>query len=143
MTVRIPPNITPIAGDIPVNPLWYRFLLGLQGGDLSLFGFKSLFQNDYAGASEVRLADNGKSHAKEDASEVTLPNSLPDAFLTTIINGNDSHWMRVNFDGAAGFIQGREAGSVAALELAPMNILSVTKLRNGVFLVSGFVRNAP
>ena len=111
--------------------------------DTNPYGFKSLFQNRYTGASTVTLADNGKAHVKEDATTVTLPNTLPAELLTTVINDNASSWLRVEFSGAVAVVQGRsDTAGATAWELAPRNLLSVTKLRDGVWLISGRVRSA-
>lgn len=110
--------------------------------DTNPYGFKSLFQNRYTGASTVTVADNGKAHVKEDATPVSLPNTLPAEILTTVINDNDTTWLRVNFPDAVAVVQGRsDTVGAAAWELAPRNSLSVTKLKSGVWLVSGRVRS--
>ena len=110
--------------------------------DTNPYGFKSLFQNRYTGASTVTVADNGKAHVKEDGTTVTLPNTLPAELLTTIINDNTSAWLRVQFTDAVAVVQGRsDTAGAAAWELAPRNLLSVTKLRAGVWLISGRVRS--
>jgi sulfur carrier protein ThiS len=109
--------------------------------DTSIYGFKSLFQNAYTGASALALVDNGKAHVKTDATRVDVPANLPVGMLSTIINDNDSGaWMQIAFESSVAVVQGRsDTDGLNTWYLAPMQMLSLTKLRQNVWLISGRV----
>jgi hypothetical protein len=105
--------------------------------DFSDLGYKALKQDPYTGESVVQSADNGKSHFKTDGTAVTVPNTLAVNFLTSITN-HSADVMNVGFDSSVAYVQG--AGSdtpVVTLQLDPHSILSLTKVVDGVFYVSG------
>lgn len=106
--------------------------------DLSDLGFKALKHVPYTGASVVQPGDNGKAHYKTDGSTVTVPNTLPVEFLATIINDSMSV-MNVGFDTAVGIMQGSTSTDGAtSWALQPRNVLSITKVADGRFFISGF-----
>lgn len=107
--------------------------------DVSLeqYGFKALQHVPYTGASVLALADNGRAHFKTDATSVTVPNTLPDEFLSTIINHNASNSMTVTFTSAVGVMQGGSPTGKASWTLAPRQTLSITKVASGYFYISG------
>lgn len=105
--------------------------------DLDALGFKAMQQNVYENASVVQLVDNGKSHYKSDSSNVTVPNTLPITFLTTIINDGEGV-MNIAFDTANVILQGgTDTSPKTVLLLYPLNTLSIMKVRDGRFYASG------
>jgi hypothetical protein len=61
--------------------------------------------------------------------------------LSTIINDNDSGaWMQIAFESSVAVVQGRsDTDGLDTWYLAPMQMLSLTKLRQNVWLISGRV----
>lgn len=102
----------------------------------SEMGFKALKHVPYTGASTILAADNGKAHYKTDATAVTVPNTLPNEFLTTIINHNAAN-MNIAFTAAVAYVQGTVLAPSASFTLAPYNTLTITKIASGVWYVSG------
>jgi hypothetical protein len=109
----------------------------LTGRNFDELGFKYMKQDKYDGESVVLIADGGKSHYKDDATAVTVPDTLPRNFLCTIINDSlDS--MVVTFADAVGIMQG--SGDTAGQDvwtLDPMNTLSIMKVAPGRWFISG------
>lgn len=105
--------------------------------DFDDLGFKNLKHDPYVGASVMQPADRGKSHYKTDGTSVTVPNTLAIEFLSSIVNHSASA-MTVGFDECTAFVQGSDTDtSVASVVLAPHSILSVTKVADGIFYISG------
>lgn len=105
--------------------------------DLDQLGYKAMKHLPYTGASVVQLADNGRSHYKTDGTSVTVPNTLPVEFLSTIINNNASP-MSIGFDAGLAILQGAgDTAGVSTLTLDGKNTLSITKIEDGVWFVSG------
>lgn len=103
------------------------------------WGYKALKQVAYTGASVLALADNGKSHYKTDATSVTVPNTLPVTFLSTIVNDSTST-MTVNFTDGVGIVQGSgDAAGDTSFTLAARSLLSLTKVASGRWFISGAV----
>jgi hypothetical protein len=102
----------------------------------SEMGYKSLKQVAYTGASTILSADNGKAHYKIDGTTVTVPNTLPNEFLTTIIN-NSAVTMTIAFSAGVAYIQGTQDAPVSSFPLAPRNTLTITKIASGVWYVAG------
>lgn len=100
------------------------------------FGFKDLKQNLYTGASTVLTADNGKAHFKTDATGVTVPNTLPNEFLCTIINHNVAP-MTITFSSAVGILQGGNSTGKSSWTLAARQVLSINKVASGYFYIAG------
>lgn len=107
------------------------------GADLSELGFKSLKLNTYTGSSNVLTADNGKAHFKTDGTSVTVPNTLPVEFLTTIVNHGATN-MTVSFSAAVGVMQGGDATGQVSWSLRPRQALQVVKVADGYFYISGY-----
>jgi Phage T7 tail fibre protein len=113
----------------------------LDGADVGVpglagLGFKSMYHNPYTGASTITVLDNGKAHMKTDATAVTVPNTLPLEFLTTIINHSLTS-MVVTFTAAVGILQGGNSTGKASWTLAARQTLSITKIASGFFYISG------
>ena len=105
--------------------------------DVSVFGFKSMHQNGYTGASVVTVEDNGRCHLKTDHTEVTVPNTLPVEMMTTIINYSASSMSLVFVDGAA-IAQGvGDTAPHAAWSVAAWNTVNIVKVVDGGWLLSG------
>lgn len=116
----------------------------LDGSGVSLItdeiGFRAMQQKGYTGSSIVLTVDGGRSHYKTDATAVTVPNTLPVEFLTTIINDNSSEYMNVAFDDAIAVQQGSDdfVGS-DTWTLAPYNSLTIMKVADGRWFIAGKV----
>jgi hypothetical protein len=113
----------------------------LDGAGLSLLtdeiGFKAMKQVPYVGSSIVSLADNGKSHYKEDGTGVTVPNTLPSTFLSTIINESLSS-MNIAFDSGVAIMQGSDdTDGKSTWVLSPRQTLSIMKVKSGLWYISG------
>lgn len=115
----------------------------LDGAALGLFvddlGFKDMKEVTYTGSSVVNIADRGKSHYKTDHTAVSVPNTLPRNFLSTIINDSTTA-MNIAFDDAVAILQGSDdlVGKDAWV-LSPRNTLSIMKVADGRWFISGFV----
>lgn len=106
------------------------------------WGYKSLKQEPYSNASSVQIIDNGRSHYKTDGTQVTVPNSLKITFLTTIVN-DSADSMPIEFTGGGAVLQGAEDTSLgSSWMLAPYNLLSLTKVADGRWYISGKVERA-
>jgi len=104
---------------------------------LDEFGFKAMRRVTYSGSSSVTLADNGRAHYKTDGTGVTVPNTLPNELLTTIVN-NSSGTMNVVFDDAVAVLQGsNDTFGKASWVLAAKNSLSLFKVEDGLWFISG------
>lgn len=102
-------------------------------------GYKALKHILYTGVSTLSVNDNGRSHYKTDHTNVTIPNTLPDEYLTTIINDSASSLI-VELDDAVGHIQGPDAADEnTAFTIPAYNTAGVTKLASGRFLINGYV----
>lgn len=102
-------------------------------------GYKALKHILYAGASSLSVNDNGKAHYKTDSTQVTVGNTIPVEYLTTIINDSASD-MAVVFSSCTGHLQGPDAAdAITALVLPAYNTLGVTKVASGRMLISGYV----
>lgn len=108
-----------------------------SGIALDQFGFKALQHVPHTGASVLATHDNGRAHFKTDATGVTVPNTLPDEFLSTIINHHAASSMTVTFTDSVGVMQGGSPSGKASWVLAPRQTLSVTKVASGFFYISG------
>lgn len=108
----------------------------------SEFGFKSMKQNAYTGASSVTPFDNGRVHYKTDATAVTVPNTLATEFMTTIINFNDNP-MSLTFTSGVAYQQGSsDPTGKSAWTVFPRNSVNIVKVANGSWLLSGMVSPA-
>lgn len=104
---------------------------------LDEYGFKSMKRIVYTGASVVLVADNGRAHFKTDATGVTLPDTLPDDFLSTIVNYN-AGTMNVLFTDAVAVLQGdADTAGKDTWVLDPNNSLTVYKAGTGMWFISG------
>lgn len=104
---------------------------------LDEFGFKALKRVTYIGASTMTEADNGKSHYKTDATSVTVPNTLPVEFLSTIVNNSTSP-MSVTFSDAVAVLQGAgDPTGKASWTLSAKSLLSITKVADGLWFIAG------
>jgi hypothetical protein len=102
-------------------------------------GYKSMKQNDYTGASTLLPADNGKAHRKTDNTQVTVLNTLPLEFLSTIVN-HSATAMPLVFSGCNAIAQGSDdVTPSAAWSLAPYNTCNLVKIADGVWYISGKV----
>lgn len=115
----------------------------LDGAGLSLLtdeiGFKAMKQVPYTGSSVVLLADNGKSHFKTDGTGVTVPNTLPSTFLSTIINHSASV-MNITFDSGVAIDQSTDdVAGAATYTLAAKKTATIMKVASGVWYISGNV----
>lgn len=105
--------------------------------DFDDLGYKDMKQDVYVGASVVQPSDHGKSHFKTDGSPVTVPNTLKIEFLTSITNHSGSS-QTIGFDTSVAYVQGSDDDTpVTSITLAPHSILSLTKVTDGVFYISG------
>lgn len=105
--------------------------------DTTEFGYKAIKRNQYVGASAVDAADNGKSHYKTDGTAVTVPNTLPVEFLSTIVNFSATS-MTVTFTGGSARQQGAaDITAKTTWTLSPWNTLSIWKAADGAWLISG------
>lgn len=105
--------------------------------DLDTLGFKALQHVTYTDASVVALLDNGRSHFKTDGTPVTVPNTLPVSFLSTIVN-HSAFSMTVGFDDGAAILQGSGSSELhVSLVLDPFNTLSISKMEDGIWYASG------
>lgn len=101
------------------------------------WGYKSLKQQPYSGASTVAIIDNGRSHYKTDGTAVAVPNSLKITFLTTIINDSDAD-MPVTFPDGEAILQGTgNSSGASSYVLGPRSLLSLTKVADGRWYISG------
>lgn len=106
---------------------------------LDEYGFKVMQQVPYTGASVVAVADMGRAHYKTDGTGVTVPNTLPDTFLSTILNDSTDS-MNITFASAVAVLQGADdTAGQASWVLAPNNSLSIYKVRSGMWYISGKV----
>lgn len=104
-------------------------------------GFKALKYKatTYTGASEVQPFDNGRTHYKTDGTQVTIPNTLPDEFLTTIINNGDTT-LTVALDDAVAHRQGAvDISGLNGFTIPARNAVGVAKVSDGHFFVNGFI----
>lgn len=109
------------------------FASGLQ---LDQYGWKALRHNVYTGPSTVLVQDNGKAHFKTDGAAVDVPNTLPNEFLSTIINHSLSP-MTITFTDAVGVMQGGSSTGQSTWTLAARQTLSITRVASGFWYVSG------
>lgn len=101
------------------------------------FGYKSMRQSVYTGASEVLLIDNGRAHYKTDGTSVAVPSTLKAEFLATIINDSASN-MNITFSGGGAILQGAADSSLYSnWVLSPYNLLSITHVSPGRWFISG------
>jgi hypothetical protein len=101
------------------------------------WGYKSLKQEPYSGASTVSVIDNGRSHYKTDGTQVSVPDSLKVTFLTTIINDSTGD-MTVLFPGGNAVLQGSgDSVGAASFVLGARSLLSLTKVAAGRWFISG------
>ena len=101
------------------------------------FGYKSLRQQTYTGASNVLLTDNGRAHYKTDGTSVAVPSTLKREFLGSIVNDSASS-MTVTFPAGGAILQGSADNALhTTWTLYPYNILSITHVRPGVWYISG------
>jgi hypothetical protein len=107
--------------------------------DTSPFGYKSAKRNAYTGTSNVLSADNGKWHYKTDGTAVTVPSTLDDEFMCTIINMNASALSLTMAQTA--YIQDGSGDSGTAFSILPRGTATVVKV-GSVWLVSGTVEAA-
>lgn len=111
----------------------------MDGGAASLppteYGFKALRRNSYTGVSVVNAADLGKAHYKTDGTAVSVPDTLPVEFLTTVINNSDSA-MSVQFATGTCYLQGSPT-PVSSVSLGARSLLSVAKADTATWMASG------
>lgn len=101
------------------------------------FGYKSMRHVNYTGASTVLVIDNGRAHYKTDGTAVTVPSSLKEEFLTTIINDSNSN-MSVSFPSGGAILQGAADSSLYTnWILSPYSLLSITHVSPGRWFISG------
>lgn len=103
------------------------------------FGYKSMRQQTYTGASSVLLLDNGRAHYKTDGTSVAVPSTLKTEFLCTIINHSNAD-MLVTFPGGGAVLQGSaDTSAYSSWLLSPYNMLNLTHVVQGVWYISGKV----
>jgi hypothetical protein len=103
------------------------------------FGYKSLRRQLYTGASSVNVTDNGRAHYKTDGTAVSVPSTLKDEFLCTIINDSASV-MSLSFPSGGAILQGSADNALHTnWTLFPRNLASITHVRPGVWFISGKV----
>lgn len=101
------------------------------------FGYKSMRHVPYTGASTVLLIDNGRAHYKTDGTAVSVPSTLKEEFLCSIINDNASN-MTITFPGGGAILQGAADSSLySTWTLAPYNLLNITHVTTGRWFISG------
>jgi hypothetical protein len=126
--------------------------LDLSGIDNDDYGFKALKQVPYTDASTVVQVNNGRSHYKEDGTQVIVPSTLLTEYLTTIINNSDDP-MLVTFadeydvDGITPIPSGdvgHQMGDVspvgvASFTILPRNAVGLNKVSDGHWFFNGAV----
>jgi hypothetical protein len=105
------------------------------------FGFKSLRKIPYTGASSVIDLDNGRAHYKTDGTSVTVPATLREEFLTTIVN-DSMGVMSVTFAEGAILQGSADPLGYSNWTLSPRSLLSITKVAPGRWFISGNVSRA-
>lgn len=102
-------------------------------------GFKALKHILYTGASTVADLDNGRAHYKEDGTQVTLPNTTPTEYLTTIINNGDTP-MTVVCTSCVAHRQGiADTAGVSSFTIPARNTVGATKMSSGHWFVNGYI----
>lgn len=102
-------------------------------------GFKALKSTSYTGASTIALLDRGRAHTKTDGTAVTVPDTLPVDFLSTIANLSSSA-MTITFASAPDvYLQGTTDDPTPGdvVTLAPWNSLNIWKVTATQWFVSG------
>lgn len=103
------------------------------------FGYKSMKQEMYTGASQVNILDNGRSHYKTDGTAVTISNALKITFLSTVINDSDLE-MNLTFTSGSAIMQGSsDLTPWSAWKLGARNLLNIVKVADGRWYISGKV----
>jgi hypothetical protein len=104
---------------------------------LEELGFKDLKKVIYTGASTVQQTDRGRAHFKTDGSAVTVPNTLRNEFLCSIVNYSANE-MTVTFTGGTARLQGAtDSTANDQWTLAAWNTLHIWKAADGGWLISG------
>jgi hypothetical protein len=108
--------------------------------DLSLFGYKALHRNINEGASAVATGDNGKAHVKLDGTDITVPDTLPTGFLTTLAN-LDAGSIDVTFTGAVQIARDGEGAVMPGLTVAlpPYSTVTIWRASEGLWMLNGNV----
>lgn len=105
------------------------------------FGYKSMRHMAYTGASSVLAIDNGRAHRKTDGTQVTVPNTLKEEFLTTVIN-HSAVELPLVFTGGGAILQGSsDATAYNSWLVFPYSLVSMTKVADGIWYISGKVSN--
>lgn len=103
------------------------------------YGYKAMKHVPYTGASTLAILDNGRAHYKTDHTQVTIPNTLPDEYLTTIINNSNSD-LSVVCSGCIAHRQGiPDVDGVASFTIPPRNTVGATKMSSGHWFVNGYI----
>lgn len=101
------------------------------------FGYKSLRKQTYTGSSTVALIDNGRSHYKTDGTSVSVPSTLKDEFMTSVINDSASN-MSLTFPLGGAILQGSVDTTVYTnWTISPRNLVTIAHIRPGVWFLSG------
>lgn len=100
------------------------------------FGYKSLRQMAYTGASTVLAVDNGRSHYKTDGTDVTVPSTLRREFLSTIVN-DSANLMTVTFPSGIVYMQGDGSTPYPQWILSPYSLMTITHVAPGRWFISG------
>jgi hypothetical protein len=104
---------------------------------LDQYGFKAMQKVPYTGVSTVLVADNGRAHYKTDGTGVIIPDTLPEDFLSTIVNDSESD-MSLTFTDAVAVQQGSDnTDGAESYTLAPNNSASIYHPREGMWYISG------
>jgi hypothetical protein len=106
------------------------------------FGFKSLRRNSYTAASTVQIEDNGKMHFKATGGGVTIPSTLPDEFLCTIVNYSLSPINLLFTGGVPAILQGGSSTTGSTTwALAPKQAATINRIAVApdCWLISGKV----
>lgn len=110
-----------------------------QSGLYPDLGYKALKHVPYTGASTLQVIDNGRAHYKTDGTSVALVNTLPDEYLTTIINNSDSV-MTVTVTAGVAHRQGiSDTAGVASFTIPARNAVGATKVSSGHWFVNGYI----
>jgi hypothetical protein len=107
--------------------------------DLSLFGYKALHRNINEGASAVVTSDNGKAHVKLDGTDITVPDTLPTGFLTTLANLDAASGVEVTFDGDVQIAFDGDGSVLPSLTVTipALSTLTLWRASEGLWLLTG------